>query len=803
MKIVGIIVAALVIAAGIFYGSNRVYWDRYIEVAAKGGSGDTDMYEPTEPVAGAHTGYIAVAPPEERTIPENVLTEARAYAEKNRTSSLLIWHKGKLQSESYWGGDRDTPVNSRSLHKMLGGLVIGAAFQKGYLRSLDDSLDYYIPALANTPKGKITIRNVLQMSSGLMWFGPGGPYSVSSRRYIDPHWDKILLNDVPMEFTPGSAYDYSDMTADLMPHIIEGATKKRYADFLSEAVLKPIGAAGGSIWVNRPGGMPHGGCCLMLPPETWLRIGMMVLSNGQVGDEQILPDWWTTEMRKPSANNPHFGLMTWLGQPYTQRRLFHRPNSPANQNPRPGAYHSEPYLAEDLFLFDGMNGQIVYLVPSQELIIVRTGLRPPPGLPEWDNAKLPNMILRGLGVGAPQVPQKVVAPAQERQASTIEKLTEERRFWARWITIQDQTPATLAQWIDVRETVKGANGPEVPTAPEAERTLPAAILADAAAYAEKMTSLSLLIARHGKIEHEQYWNGAGPETVSETYSMAKSVLGLAVGLAIADGSIASVDDAAANYIAEWRGTAKETITIRQLLTMSAGVAHYRFNYAFSQSPWSEGLRTFLGPDVATHVLGYDINRVPGAEFNYNSANTQILLTLIERATGKRYADFVSERLWQPLGAHDATLWLDRPGGTAKAFSYFQARPRDWLRIGLLFANNGQYNGQQVVPASWIKAMTTPSARNPNYGFQIWMGSPTMTPNGGVRRYNSNTPAGAKHSEPYLVSDMVFFDGGGGHRVYISPSEKLVIVRTGAVNRPDWDDAKLPNTILSSILPATE
>ena len=91
-------------------------------------------------------------------------------------------------------------------------------------------------------------------------------------------------------------------------------------------------------------------------------------------------------------------------------------------------------------------------------------------------------------------------------------------------------------------------------------------------------------------------------------------------------------------------------------------------------------------------------------------------------------------------------------------------------------------------------MTRPSPRNPNYGFQAWLGSPAD----GLRRYNRNTPVGIRHSAPYLADDVVFFDGGGGHRVYVVPSRRLVIVRTGAVNRPDWDDAMLPNLLLAGL-----
>ncbi|MDX2223196.1 MAG: serine hydrolase [Rhodospirillaceae bacterium] len=795
MKLViaaGVVLVIAALTAAAFYLQNRVYVERYRAVAAAGGAGDVDIYAPTEPVAGHHDGFIPVAAPDERTVPEAALNEARAYAADNASTALLIWHKGKLQSADYWGGTTAaTPLNSRSLHKMLGGLVIATAIKNGHIGSIDDPVAKYVTAWAGTDKATMTIRNVLQMSSGLMWFRGGGFYSTASRRYLDPHWDDVLLNDVPLEFPPGSAYDYSDITADVIPHIIQGATGKRYADYLSEAVLKPLRAAGGEIWVNRAGGFPHGGCCLMLPAETWLRIGLMALAQGRVEGRQLLPDGWMDEMLRPSLNNPHFGLMVWLGRPFAQRRLYHRPDSPNNAAPRPGAFHSEPYLADDLYLFDGLNGQIVYIVPSQDLVIVRMGLRPPRSKPEWDNARLPNIVLRGLGIGGPKVEPRRLIEAPQPVAKTF---ADEARFWTRWATIQDRTPRTLPDWIAPTDTVAGAFVADTPAVDETARTISADALDAAAAYAEKTNSLSLIVWRDGQVQLERYWNGAAPNDRSETYSMAKSVLSLAVGLAVADGAIGSINESASNYLPAWRGTAKETITIRQLLEMSSGVHHQRFNYALAQSPWGLGLRTFLGHDIAGTVLNYPIDDVPGAGFNYNSANSQILLAIVERATGRRYADFVSEKLWKPLGAKDATLWLDRPGGTAKAFSYFVARPRDWLRLGILMADGGRYDGRQIVPPDWIAAMTTPSARNPNYGLHVWVGAPA----GGKRFYNRNTPFGVTHSAPYLADDVVFFDGGGGHRVYAVPSRRLVIVRTGAENRPDWDDAVLPNAILGGL-----
>ncbi|MEQ8734835.1 MAG: serine hydrolase [Rhodospirillaceae bacterium] len=379
--------------------SNGVLIYRHFTSSAPNQANGYTWYQPTDRIVGAHTGFFEVAPEDQRTIPQAAITSASNYAESNHSESLLIWHRGALQHAEYWLGlDESDVVNSRSMHKMAGGLLIARAIADGYIDSVDDPVGKYITAWRDKEQGKITVRNVLQMSSGLRWFGirDSAPFGLSSRRYLDPYWDEVLLEEIPMSFEPGTDYDYSDTTADVMPHIIQGATGKRYAEYFSEALVKPLEAAGGFIWINREGGMPHGGCCLMLPPETWLRFGVLVLNNGMWNGQQLLPTGWLSEMLEPSPNNPHFGLMVWLGMPYAERRLYHRPDSPINQVPKPGVYNSEPFLADDIFMFDGAEGRMVYIVPSEELVIVRTGFRPPAGQPEWDNAFLPNTILRSL-----------------------------------------------------------------------------------------------------------------------------------------------------------------------------------------------------------------------------------------------------------------------------------------------------------------------------------------------------------------------------------------------------------------------
>lgn len=143
-----------------------------------------------------------------------------------------------------------------------------------------------------------------------------------------------------------------------------------------------------------------------------------------------------------------------------------------------------------------------------------------------------------------------------------------------------------------------------------------------------------------------------------------------------------------------------------------------------------------------------------------------------------YASYLSKVLWRPLGQSDASIALDHPGGEAHYFATLRASVRDWMRVGVMIAQGGRFEGRQVLPASWIDEVVTPNPSNPNYGLQVWIGAP-FAPH---RRYGPSTPRTATASAPYVASDMVFFDGSGGQRGYVSKSLDLVIVRTAG---EDW------------------
>lgn len=310
-------------------------------------------------------------------------------------------------------------------------------------------------------------------------------------------------------------------------------------------------------------------------------------------------------------------------------------------------------------------------------------------------------------------------------------------------------------------------------------------------YAESMDSYALLVWHKGALRLEHYYKGFDAELRSETASMHKSVLGLLVAAAIEDGYIDNVDEPIGQYIQAWRDESKGKITIRQLLTMSSGLKKLDSKGGFN----SETMRFYFGRlDARATVLGLDLEPTTGANFNYANTNSQLLALVLEAATNMPYTEYLSQRLWQPIGADYAAVWYFEETGFPRTFSSLLARPRDWVKVGRLIKDKGMSQGKPILSSDSMAAITSSSANNPNYGWQVWLGRKHQ-----LQRYYNDSKLGIAipAKAPFAVDDMVYFDGFGGQRVYISAAQDLVIVRVGDT-RLDWDDSFLPNMIIDHL-----
>lgn len=351
-------------------------------------------------------------------------------------------------------------------------------------------------------------------------------------------------------------------------------------------------------------------------------------------------------------------------------------------------------------------------------------------------------------------------------------------------------PATTATWYQPRQVVAGA-APTVPPMPlhppsqEDDDTISAAVLEQVAAFAEAQNSVALLILHRDRLVLERYWQGHTATDPVNGMSMTKTLLALLIGIALAEGHIQSIDDPVATYLPEWRNDPRGQLTLADLLYMQSGLR----NDDRTDTLQSDLVRLYGGSDVRRVALAIPQTHPPRQVFEYNNVNSQILSLVLEAATDETFGNYLSTRLWQPLGAADGFLWLDRPGGRAKPFCCFFATAQDWLRVGQLLLNQGQVNGAQVVPADWIATLRRPSPLEATFGLHVW-----------IKARTKDYPAvNSASSAPFVTSDILYLDGYHHQRVYVLPSHDLVIVRLGE-EPPAWDDAVIPNTLVNALTP---
>ena len=368
-------------------------------------------YDPLAPLPGAADHeplpVNAVAAP---WLTTELRDELVAYVEPRNSQAFFIWHRGELVMAEYFGGaDAETMVISRSLSKPLSVVAVGRALQLGYLQSLDQPAADFFDEWRDTDKAAITVRQILTMRSGL---APQRPSleadDIMNIAYLHPYHTEMIISDYPLVATPGERYDYSNANGELVAPLLERATGQRYDGWVSREVLQPIGAPGGSIWVNREGGTAHSGCCALLPAETFLRLSVLLLNDGvNLDGERLLPEGYVTTMSTATAENPHAAMGTYVAGDYIENRGAANPDVPFGKN-----FHSEPYLDKDLYLFDGNGHQVSYHVPRHDLIVMRLGKAPAKEL-SWDNAYLPNTVLRALAAAtdAELVPQPLPTAA--------------------------------------------------------------------------------------------------------------------------------------------------------------------------------------------------------------------------------------------------------------------------------------------------------------------------------------------------------------------------------------------------------
>ena len=355
-------------------------------------------------------------------------------------------------------------------------------------------------------------------------------------------------------------------------------------------------------------------------------------------------------------------------------------------------------------------------------------------------------------------------------------------LWRRFSMIQSGHIDAVA--VDVTDDV--ANDPVVELPVDASR-LGGGAVTDLVEYAASIDSTALIVVIDGNVALEWYAPGHTRESMSGSQSMHKSVLPFLVYAAIDAGHIPGLDSRVHPWMPEWADDERGDITIDDLLRMCSGL---RVS-SLVLNPLAWDFAWLFSGDTAGMLRHVRRTGAPNVDFAYNNINSHALGLILQRATGMRYAHWLQQRLWGPLGAGPAKVWLDSPNGHAATSCCLQSTAYGWAKFGELIRTRGEVDRTRVVPARWVDEITAPDARWPWYGRHIWLGD-------GLRKFPGDAePGGLGAREPFDAQGVVVAPGFGGQRVYVAPTEGAVVVRMGPANgtpafTEHWDNTRLLN-----------
>ena len=243
--------------------------------------------------------------------------------------------------------------------------------------------------------------------------------------------------------------------------------------------------------------------------------------------------------------------------------------------------------------------------------------------------------------------------------------------------------------------------------------------------AEELESRAFLIIKNDSIIYEKYWDDYDEKTISNSFSMGKTVVSILTGIAINEGKIKSVEQAVGAFLPEYKDGMAANLKVKNLLSMTSGV---NFDEPYGD-PFGFPAKAYYGENQRELVSEYQVAKEPGKAFEYRSGTTLILSFLLEKACGEKISPYCQEKLWNKIGAENDALWsLDREGGDEKSFSAFYASARDFARIGKLYLDSGRVQGEQIVPEDYVLASIQPfnaidedfNKPNDRYGYSWWL-----------------------------------------------------------------------------------
>lgn len=289
----------------------------------------------------------------------------------------------------------------------------------------------------------------------------------------------------------------------------------------------------------------------------------------------------------------------------------------------------------------------------------------------------------------------------------------------------------------------------------------------------KLNTLAYLVIHKDSIVHESYFDGYDKNSISNSFSMAKTILSVLTGIAVSEGKL-SVDDPVNKYLPEFIPENDSSLTVKHLLTMTSGM-NFRESYG---NPFGFMAKAYYGTNLKELTAGYHLEKEPGTEHSYLGGNNLLLSFLLEKATGMKVSDYASKNLWNKLGMENNGKWiLDHEDGDEKTFSGVYATARDYAKIGELYMNSGNAYGEQLIDSSYVANSTKPvnvldtEGRITNYyGYAWW-----LLEHKGLK--------------------VFYMRGILGQYVLCVPEKDLIVVRLGRFRSEVKSDGVTPDDVL--------
>lgn len=341
--------------------------------------------------------------------------------------------------------------------------------------------------------------------------------------------------------------------------------------------------------------------------------------------------------------------------------------------------------------------------------------------------------------------------ASEPHAPTIGQQREGVLFWP-----QAQREAQFRRMYERFPSDRAAHGAHVHALPEGTPLALGQGVLDR--YMDGNRLAGVMVLQHGRVRLQRFALGFGPTQRWESFSVAKSVTSTLLGIALQRGDIRSLDDTLGTYIPELRDSAYAKVTVQQLLTMTSGV-HWNEDYADAKSDVAQ---MYLGAcvDGQAHILSY-LKKQPrqwpaGTHWNYNTAETDLLGILVQRATHRSLAAYLSDTIWKPYGMAADAYWIkDECDGSDTGGSGLSATLGDYARLGQFMLDGGRIAGKPVVAKAWIdgalRRQENVDDPDRGYGYLWWT-----------------------DKDGSYAAIGIF-----GQMVYVDPSRQLVIAQVGA------------------------